>query len=50
MSDLSIMKKDVVKYIPFMSKEPMTPYTAFWQYCIGERILSEINCDRLKQF
>ena len=50
MNDLDIMKKDVVKYIPFMSKEPMTPYTAFWQYCIGERILSEINCDRLKQF
>ena len=50
MNDLDIMKKDVVKYIPFMSKEPTTPYTAFWQYCIGERILSEINCDRLKQF
>ena len=40
----------MVKYIPFMSKEPLTPFTAFWQYCIGERILSRINCDRLGKF
>jgi len=50
MNDLDIMEKDVIKYIPFMSEKPMTPYTAFWRYCIGERILSKINCHRLKEF
>ena len=50
MNNLSIMERDGVKFIPFLSKEPMSPFTAFWKYCIGERILYKINCDRLKEF
>ena len=50
MNDLTIFKNEGITYIPFKSPQPLTPFTAFWQYCIGERILSKINCDRLKEF
>tara|TARA_B100000902_G_C27008691_1_gene763624 strand:+ start:50 stop:781 length:732 start_codon:yes stop_codon:yes gene_type:complete len=50
MNELNIFENEGVTYIPFRSPEPLTPFTAFWQYFIGERILSKINCDRLKEF
>ena len=50
MNDLTIFKNEGITYIPFKSPQPLTPFTAFWQYCIGETILSKINCDRLKKF
>ena len=49
-NELNIFENESVTYIPFQSPEPLTPFTAFWQYCIGERILPKINCDRLKEF
>tara|TARA_B100001996_G_scaffold180159_1_gene137551 strand:- start:82 stop:831 length:750 start_codon:yes stop_codon:yes gene_type:complete len=39
-----------VKYIPFMSKDALTPFTAFWMYSIGEKIASRIDCNRFGKF
>ena len=47
---IPIKKINGVKYIPFMNKEPLTPFTAFWRYSIGERIASRIDCNRLGKF
>ena len=50
MNDLSIMEKDGVKLIPFLSKKPETPFTPYWKILLAENVITKIDCNRLGKF
>ena len=50
MNDLSIMEKDGVKFIPFLSKKPLTPFTPYWKILLVENVITKIDCNRLRKF
>tara|TARA_B100000287_G_C20483120_1_gene721946 strand:+ start:200 stop:901 length:702 start_codon:yes stop_codon:yes gene_type:complete len=50
MNDLKIFKKGGVKFIPFMSKKPETPFTPYWKILIVENVITKIDCNRLRKF
>ena len=39
-----------ITYIPFINEEPISPFAPSWRFFIGEKILSRIDCNRLKNY
>jgi len=50
------MSKRVIKtdygitYIPFMNEELISPFASSWRFFIAEKIISSIDCNRLKDY
>ncbi len=39
-----------ITYIPFMNEEPISPFAPLWRFFIAEKIISSIDCNRLKDY
>ncbi len=39
-----------ITYIPFMNEEPISPFAPSWRFFIAEKIISSIDCNRLKDY